>query len=1153
MNQQVLQNQLNSIICSEPGKRSMLGNVSTATAAWILATLSNQSKALQMVVVPDTQTADQIEQALYFFAPSDSLYLLRFPDWETLPYDRFSPHQDIISDRLTVLHHLSSCKKGILIVTVATLMHRICPQQYVSQSAFLLKQGDSFNINVQRTRLEKVGYNCVSQVSEHGEFSVRGSLVDVFPMGSNQPFRIDLFDDEIESIHYFDINTQRSLDKVTEIQLLPGKEFPLDDEGCQLFRSLWREKFQGDPRQSEVYTAVSEGETVAGIEYYLPLFFEEIASLFEYLPEKTRITTLGDCEKAATSFWQQCAERYDQYAHDIKHPILPPKDIYLPVEELFHQCKRFARLQLHAQSLTEQNGAINLFFDKLPESIHKLQTSLKPLEDFVLKFSGRMLFCVESPGRLEILQSMLAKYNIIGEVVSDWARFLDSEMPVALVVSPLEQGFIFNSALAVITEHELFGRKARQQNTRRSKSSIVSPDLQIRNLAELTPGSPVVHLAYGVGRYQGLTHLDIGNTAGEFVTITYADNDKLYVPVASLHLVSRYSGADLANAPLHALGSDKWHREKQKAAKQIRDVAAELLDVYAKRAMKKRQSLTVNDELYQQFVDLFPFEETNDQIQAVSCVMQDLASAKAMDRVICGDVGFGKTEVAMRAAFLAVQNNKQVAMLVPTTLLAQQHYQTFVDRFANFPVKISALSRFRSNKENDATLSQLAAGCCDIVIGTHKLLQKEINFKNLGLLILDEEHRFGVRQKEKLKALRAEVDILTLTATPIPRTLNMSLAGIRDLSIIATPPKKRLAVKTFVRPFSKPLIREAIQREMSRGGQVYYLHNEVDTIEQAANLVEELLPEAKIAVAHGQMPERQLEQVMSEFYHRRYDVLVCSTIIETGIDVPSANTIIMNRADKLGLAQLHQLRGRVGRSHHQAYAFCLTPTTQKITSDAKKRLEALEALDTLGAGFALATHDLEIRGAGELLGEEQSGNMQTIGYSLYMELLDRTVKALQKGERFDLDLDLSQQCEIDLQLPALIPEDYLADVKMRLILYKRIASAETQDDLHELQLEMQDRFGIPPEPIKNLFQITAMKLLCEKIGIVSVKFGVKGGAIQFKQQPNINPQQIIQLIQQQPQVFHFAGPTKLKISQDMADATVRLEFLQNLLKSFKLS
>ena len=1121
-----------------------LGKLHGASLSIALAEIAQQHQGLVVVIVADFATAFRLERELSFY----EMPIVQFPDWETLPYDSFSPHQDIISQRLAVLHNLAEFTRGLLIIPISSLMHRLCPKIYIDQSTFILSPGDKLDLYAMRRKLESCGYQYNNQVEEHGQFTVRGSILDIYPMGAELPYRIDLFDNEIETIRQFDPETQRSNSELKNIRLLPAREYPFTEEAIAEFRTNWRSTFSGDPRNCPMYQDVSQGIKSPGLEYYLPLFFSNTATLFDYLPANNLIVKVGEIEQAAADYWQQISTRYDQYGHDLSRPLLSPTAVFVEPQEIFRMAKNSPQLHCYLQEITTGAGKYNLNTELLPDlsAQAKMANPLHNLEEFLLVSSTRKLFCAESVGRKVVLEELLARHNIRPQAVESWQEFLDSDIGLGLVVAPLESGIILADAnISIITESELLGRRVMQ--SRRRKTKAIDPAASINNLAELSIGDAVVHLEHGVGRYQGLITLKLADQDGEFVSLAYSNNDKLYIPVSSLHLISRYSGADLEHAPLHSLGTDKWQREKRKAAEQIRDVAAELLQIYAYRAAQKGFAFPAPDENYQAFANSFPFEETIDQQQAIEQVIADLTSTKPMDRVICGDVGFGKTEVAMRAAFIVAQTGKQVAILVPTTLLAQQHYQTFIDRFADFPFVIEVTSRFKSKKEQDAVEAKLESGVCDIVIGTHKLLQKNVKFRDLGLLVIDEEHRFGVGQKEQFKQMRAQVDILTLTATPIPRTLNMSMSGIRDLSIISTPPAKRLSVKTFVRERSKALVQEAVNRELSRGGQVYYLHNEVETIEVTAAELGAWLPNARIVVAHGQMAERDLERVMADFYHRRFNVLVCTTIIETGIDIPTANTIIMDRADKLGLAQLHQLRGRVGRSHHQAYAFCLTPPEAAITKDAVKRLQALESLDTLGAGFMLATHDLEIRGAGELLGEDQSGNLQTIGFSLFMDLLDHTVKMLQAGKKPSLDLPLNDTTEIDLQIPAFIPDKYLGDVQTRLVLYKRIANAKNIEELNDLRVEMIDRFGAIPIQTQNLFAITELKLISETLGIKNIKSGPKGGKVEFVLQPNINPEKIIALIKANPKCYSFAGSTSITFKIELPEAQQRIDFVRNLL------
>lgn len=1188
-----------------PQDRRYFGALKGAGLAFTLATIIKKHSGVVIAIVPNSLEAGKLERALSFFlniekehenqhqhlrdTTQPSYSVLSFPDWETLPYDTFSPHQDIISERLTTLSRLPNLSRGVLIVPVSTLLHRVSPKEFLTQNSLMIKKGDKLDLELARKNFVQSGYYNSPQVDSHGEFAIRGSILDLFPMGSRVPYRIDLFGDEIDSIRTFDVETQRSDEKVDEVHLLPAREYPLDENSISLFRSQFREQFEGDPRNSMIYQEVSEGVASPGLEYYLPLFFEKTASLFDYLPQNSLIVAIEDIEEASKIFWDQVKTRYEQYRHDIHRPILAPKQLFLQINELFGKIKEFPVCFLTQKELPEEAGSKNLPFEVLPDlsmPIHQPEAfhAGDVLRKFLAEFKGWVLFTAETAGRREIFKDLLISLDINFSFANNLEDFIqqakknlqeqehehehgykkekEQEIVIGLTVAPLDEGMIWHPptpslrTLCLIPEAALFGKRVMQRRLHKAK---VSPDFdfEVQSIAELTIGSPVVHLEYGIGRYLGLSPLVLGGQQGEFLTLEYAGGDKLYIPVTSLHLVSRYSGVDIEHAPLSRLGTGQWEKIKRKVLEQTHDVAAELLEIYAEREARQGKSFKPPDDTYQAFSAEFPFEETPDQEKAIREVIADLISGRPMDRVICGDVGFGKTEVALRAAFLAVQNGKQVALLVPTTLLAEQHFQTFSDRFANFPVQVDVLSRFKTHKEQELIIAALKEGKIDIIIGTHKILQGDIGFKNLGLLVIDEEHRFGVRQKETFKKLRAEVNILTMTATPIPRTLNMSMSGMRDLSIIATPPARRLSVKTFVREWNRPLIEEAITRELFRGGQVYYLHNDVDTIENTAHELSQWIPNARIAVAHGQMRERELEQIMSDFYHRRYNVLICTTIIETGIDIPTANTIIIERADKFGLAQLHQLRGRVGRSHHQAYAFCLTPSKSIISSDAKKRLEAIESLDELGVGFTLATHDLEIRGAGELLGEEQSGNIQSVGFPLFMELLEHTVKSLKaqqersgdkrkQGEGVEevideLESSFKKQLEIDLHLPCLIPDSYIPDVHTRLLLYKRISNCKNSLALDDLKVEMIDRFGILPTQTQNLFKITEIKLLAMPLGITKIDAGPKGGKIEFGARPNVDPAKIIRLIQEESKIYKLEGPQKLRIHENLEDPMKRIE------------
>jgi len=1133
--------------------------------ALLIAESARTHQGLLVAVTRDTQRAHALEAELKLFA--GGLPVLHFPDWETLPYDAFSPHPEVVSQRIATLYQLPSVKRGVLVVPVATLMQRIAPRSHITGAGLVLSKGQKLDIIAEQRRLEASGYRNVPQVAEPGDFAVRGALIDIFPMGTSEPYRIELFDDEVESIRSFDPETQRSQQQVEKIDLLPAREFPLTDAAAKDFRSNLRERFPIDIRRCPLYQDMKEGVTPGGIEYYLPLFFPSntphmdvrgvagdphtgTATLFDYLADDALFVLGEGVGEAADQFWTQTSERYDQRAHDIERPVLPPAEIYLPPEALREQLNKRLRVEVVTK---DHEHAVNTGTQPAPDVPlnRKGEEPGTSLLRFMQSYKGRVLIAADSAGRREALIETLATAGMKPANTDSWSTFLNDadDTRFGIVIAGMEQGFALNKpAITVLTERELYGERVRSERDRkRRRGTARDPESIIRDLTELTLGAPIVHVDHGVGRYQGLVSMDVGGMDGEFLTIEYAKGDKLYVPVAQLGLVSRYSGTAPELAPLHSLGGDAWERARKKAAEKVRDVAAELLAIYAQRQARGGESLPIDRQLVEEFGATFPFEETPDQETAIEAVLNDLAAPRAMDRVICGDVGFGKTEVALRAAFATATAGKQVAVLVPTTLLAQQHYRNFADRFADWPVRVDVLSRFRSTKEVNEALKRLADGQIDVIVGTHKLLQPDIKFKNLGLVIVDEEQRFGVRQKEQLKKLRAEVDLLTMTATPIPRTLNMAMAGLRDLSLIATPPAHRTAVRTFIAAWDPATIREALQRELSRGGQVYFLHNEVESIERTVRELEELVPEARIRIAHGQMPERELEGVMADFHRQRFNVLVCTTIIETGIDIPTANTIIINRADRFGLAQLHQLRGRVGRSHHRAYAYLVVPDRKSITADAQKRLEALASLEELGAGFTLATHDLEIRGAGELLGDEQSGQIQEIGFGLYTELLDRAVRALKSGKIPDFDLSSEHETEVELHLPALIPDDYLGDVHARLTLYKRIASARSDDELRDLQVEMIDRFGLLPDPTKQLFAVATIKLMATPLGIRKLDFGANGGRIVFRENPEVDPMTIIKLIQRLPRVYKLDGQDKLKITLDLPGATERIRSAQEVL------
>ncbi len=1163
----------------EPAARARhWGQLYGCAPALAIAEAAHRHDSLTLVVVPGMAEALTLEQELRFFSGAD-LPVLGLPDWETLPYDRFSPHQDIISQRLETLHRLPQTRRGILLLPVSTLLQRLAPPSFLDGQVLLLRRGERISRELLRERLVRAGYRRVEQVLEHGEYALRGSLLDMFPMASETPLRLDFFDDELESIRSFSADDQRSIDQIDEVRLLPAHEFPFNDDAIATFRAAFREAFPPEARNSPLYRDVSNGLLPAGIEYYLPLFFQRgeaspgagLASLTDYLPAGAQIIAAAGCEDAAAHFWEQLEARYEDRRHDVERPILPPAALYQPIDEGLAPLRAAAAVQIDsfehagADAGADAGGDACNFATTTPGSYPvqvRAESPLQLFKQFLERFGdeagGSVLLAAESAGRREALSELLHGNGLRPRAVDGWADFVTAaaagDAGLYLVAAPLGSGLHaahtrLGRGLAIVCESQLLGERARQ--TRRTRRDTRDADAVIRNLTDLSIGAPVVHIDHGVGRYQGLVRLDVGGVEAEFLMLEYAGSDKLYVPVSALQAISRYTGASEEGAPLHKLGGEQWSRLRKKAAEKARDVAAELLEIHARRAARRGHAFPAQSDNYAAFAANFPFEETPDQAQAIDAVLADMRREQPMDRVVCGDVGFGKTEVAMRAAFAAVDAGKQVAVLVPTTLLAQQHAQNFSDRFADWPVRIESLSRFRSKAQQDKVLAEMKAGRVDIVIGTHKLLQAGIDFANLGLVIVDEEHRFGVRHKERLKALRAEVDLLTLTATPIPRTLNMSLAGLRELSIIATPPAHRHAIKTFVSEWSDQQVREACQRELARGGQVYVLHNEVKSIERVARQIEEIVPEASVRFAHGQMRESELESAMLDFYHQRFNVLVATTIIESGIDIPTANTIIINRADKLGLAQLHQLRGRVGRSHHRAYAYLLVPPKSLISADAQKRLEAIESLEDLGVGFTLATHDLEIRGAGELLGEGQSGQIQEVGFTLYSELLDRAVKALKRGELPDADASHSGATEVELQLPALLPDDYVPDVHNRLILYKRIASAADDAALRELKVELIDRFGLLPQASKTLFDVTALKLRCDALGIRKLEAGARGGRLLFSARPRFEPIALIRLVQAEPAAYRFDGGDVLRFSANLAEPAARLEFLDRLLARFE--
>ncbi|MFH7804182.1 MULTISPECIES: transcription-repair coupling factor [unclassified Acinetobacter] len=1130
------------------GEKRWVGNLQGSSAALLFKEIATQSKQLFILVAKNNQHLGQLESELEFYGIKPTI----FPDWEILPYDRLSPHQDIMSERLSILSNMP--KQGVLLLSASTLAQRVAPASWVLGEHFDIQVGQKFELEQQKLRLIQAGYHLVDTVYDHGEFAVRGSIMDIYASGQSAPIRIDLFDDEIESLKFFDPETQRTTQTLQQFSVLPAKEFPLK-EGRATFRDRYAEKFPtANPKKNPIYQDALEGIASPGLEFYFPLFFSKEAmqtqsTLMAYLPKNGIVITDKHLEEGLTSFWKDVLHRYEDRRHNVEQPILPPEDIFLQPNQVLEQLNQFARIIASTETFAEKSGVIN-FNTEIPPRLPvdpKQEKPFSAVKKYIDAANHPVLLVAESAGRRETLKDALRP--ALGDIpnVENYAQFRSSLHAIAITSAPLDRGLVIPDQLTIISENQLYEHRVVQR--RRKRQQEVSEEFLIRSLTELSIGAPVVHIDHGVGRYAGLVTLSIDDQEHEFLQLDYADAAKVYVPVTNLHLISRYSGGDPDLAPLHKLGTDAWSKAKRKALEQIHDVAAELLHIQARRHSKPGFSFELEQSPYMQFASGFAYEETLDQANAIEATLHDMQLAKPMDRLVCGDVGFGKTEVAMRAAFVAVQNNKQVAVLVPTTLLAQQHYESFKDRFADWPIRIEVLSRFGSSKSHSKTIEDLADGKVDIVIGTHKILQQNIQFKNLGLMIVDEEHRFGVRDKERIKAMRADVDMLTLTATPIPRTLNMAFSGMRDLSIIATPPARRLAVKTFVQEQTSESVKEAILRELLRGGQVYFLHNEVDTIERTAENIRELVPEARVAVAHGQMRERELEQVMQQFYHKEYNVLVCSTIIETGIDVPNANTILIERADKLGLAQLHQLRGRVGRSHHQAYAYLLVPSIKGLKGDAEKRLDAIQRASNLGAGFMLATEDLEIRGAGELLGEQQSGSMQAIGYSLYMEMLEKATKAIQKGKTPNFDAPLSLIAEINLHMPALIPDEYLGDVHQRLLFYKRISNTDTQEKLDNIRMELIDRFGVPPQPVKQLFAVHQIRLKAEQLGITKIDISANGGHIEFSPETPVQAISIIQMMQKHPTFFRMDGGQRLKVMVMLEDYQKRIQFIIDLLDS----
>lgn len=1130
-----------------PGRRMTLPRPIGSADALLLARVAQrerENQRLTAIVTADANDAQRLLDELAFFAPE--LRTALFPDWETLPYDQFSPHQDLISERLATLWRILQREADVVLVPASTALYRLAPPAFLAGYTFHFRQGQKLDEARLKAQLTLAGYNHVTQVVSPGEYAVRGGLIDLFPMGSPVPYRVDLFDDEVDSIRTFDPDSQRSLYPVPEVRLLPGREFPMDDDARARFRSRWRELLEGDPTRSRIYKDMGNGVATAGIEYYLPLFFESTATVFDYLGEASTVVLHGELEPAFQRFWQDTRDRHRLVQGDPERPVLPPETLFLTSEQFYTVANAHAQLALKAVPQEEGYAEVR----RLPD-ISVVRGAEDPLARFkqhAQVSKHRQLVLAESAGRRESLLDFLRASHLTLPAFDTLAEFLASDEKLGIATAALSSGFAWaEQGVDFITETELFAT-APTARRRKKQEQVSDVEALIKDLSELNVGDPVVHAQHGIGRYKGLVNLDLGQGSTEFLHLQYAGDATLYVPVSQLHLISRYTGVGADEAPLHKLGSGQWEKAKRKAAEQVRDSAAELLNIYARRAARQGHAFRFAAQDYEQFANDFGFEETADQNAAIHAVIQDMVSPQPMDRLVCGDVGFGKTEVALRAAFIAVTGGKQVAFLAPTTLLAEQHYQTLVDRFSKWPVKVAEMSRFRSTKEINAAAKGLEDGSVDIVVGTHKLLSSSIKFKNLGLLIIDEEHRFGVRHKEAVKAMRAEVDVLTLTATPIPRTLGMALEGLRDLSVIATAPQRRLAIKTFVRNEGNGVIREAVLRELKRGGQVYFLHNEVETIQNRREALERLLPEARIAVAHGQMPERELERVMRDFVQQRFNVLLCSTIIETGIDVPSANTIVIARADKFGLAQLHQLRGRVGRSHHQAYAYLMVPDTEGLTKQAAQRLDAIQAMEELGSGFYLAMHDLEIRGAGEVLGENQSGNMLEVGFQLYNEMLSEAVKSLKAGKEPDLLSPLSVTTEINLHAPALLPDDYCGDVHLRLSFYKKLATAKNVDQIDRLLEEIVDRFGKLPPQAQTLIDVHRLRVLARPYGVVKVDAAPTMIHITFKPNPPVEPLAIIQLVQKNKHI-KLAGNDKLRIEKSFVEVKDRAQMVRDVLRS----
>lgn len=1135
----------------KPGNRFALPAVHGSADAYVLAQAAialTAQKSMLAVVVANANDAQRLLDEIQWFGSSahTPLRCHLLPDWETLPYDAFSPHQDLVSERLATLHEIRSGQCDVMIVPATTALLRMAPPSFLAAYTFFFKQGEKLDEARLKSQLTLAGYTHVTQVMSPGEYSVRGGLIDLFPMGSALPYRLDLFGDTIETIRTFDADTQRSLYPVREVRLLPGREFPMDEAARTAFRSRWREIFEGDPSRSMIYKDIGSGIASAGIEYYLPLFFDETATLFQYLPADATVALVGDIDTAIKRFWNDTQSRYKFLKSDRERPLLAPEKLFLTDEDFFTLAKPHGRWVIQNSDTASELSA------PLPNIAvnRRLDDPLASLRAYLQQTSQRVMICADSNGRRETLHQYFSEYGLSLSLCDGFDDFTTASAKLMLGVAPLHAGFELkadDANLVFITETELYAGTGRRIG-RKKQEGVTQVESMVRDLSELKIGDPVVHINHGIGRYMGLISMDMGEGETEFLHLEYAKESRLYVPVSQLHVISRYSGASPEDAPMHALGSGQWEKAKRKAAQQVRDTAAELLNLYARRALRQGHSFQYSAHDYEAFAESFGFEETPDQAAAINAVISDMTSGRPMDRLICGDVGFGKTEVALRAAFVAVMGGKQVAILAPTTLLAEQHAQTFADRFADWPVKIAELSRFRTGKEVTQAIKGMADGTLDIVIGTHKLLSPDVKFSRLGLVIIDEEHRFGVRQKEALKALRAEVDVLTLTATPIPRTLGMALEGLRDFSIIATAPQKRLAIKTFVRSENESVIREACLRELKRGGQVYFLHNEVDTIENRKAMLENLLPEARIGIAHGQMHERDLERIMRDFVSQRFNILLCTTIIETGIDVPTANTIIMHRADKFGLAQLHQLRGRVGRSHHQAYAYLMVQDVQSLSKQAQRRLDAIQQMEELGSGFYLAMHDLEIRGAGEVLGENQSGEMLEIGFQLYSDMLNEAVRSLKNGKEPDLAAPLSTTTEINLHVPALLPAEYCGDVHERLSIYKRLANCNSADGINDLQEELIDRFGKMPDPAKALVETHRLRVAAKPAGIVKIDAHAESAVLQFEPNPPVDAMRIIELIQKNRHI-KLHGQDKLRITVSMPDLAARVTQVKNTIRS----